>query len=95
MLAAGLRGISESYELPAETSTNLHDLNPHELAELGIEPLPRSLDEALDLMEGSDLVRASLGDHIFEWFLRNKRSEWAQYQSTVTAFELERYLPTW
>ena len=95
VLAAGLRGVSEGYELPAETSTNLHDLNPHELAELGIEPLPRSLDEALDLMEGSDLVRASLGDHIFEWFLRNKRSEWDQYQSTVTPFELERYLPTW
>ena len=95
VLAAGLRGISESYELPAETSTNLHELDDHELAELGVEPLPRSLDEALDVMESSDLVRSSLGDHIFEWFLRNKRSEWAQYQSTVTPFELERYLPTW
>ncbi len=95
VLAAGLRGISESYELPAETSTNLHELNHRERAELGIEPLPRSLDEALDVMESSDLVRSSLGDHIFEWFLRNKRSEWDQYQSTVTPFELERYLPTW
>ena len=95
VLAAGLRGISESYELPAETSTNLHELDDRERAELGVEPLPRSLDEALDVMESSDLVRSSLGDHIFEWFLRNKRSEWAQYQSTVTPFELERYLPTW
>ncbi len=95
ILAAGLRGISEGYELPAETNTNLHDLSRNELEEAGIEPLPRSLGEALDVMEGSDLVRVSLGDHIFEWFLRNKRSEWAQYQSTVTPFELERYLPVW
>ncbi|MYH88271.1 MAG: glutamine synthetase, partial [Acidimicrobiaceae bacterium] len=95
VLSAGLRGISEGYELPVETSVNLHELNHHERAEMGIEPLPRSLDEALDVMESSELVRASLGDHIFEWFLRNKRAEWSQYQSTVTPFELERYLPTW
>ena len=51
--------------------------------------------EALDAMEGSDLVRETLGDHIFEWFLRNKRREWADYKAQVTPFELARYLPTW
>ena len=53
------------------------------------------LAEALDAMEGSDLVREALGDHIFEWFLRNKRAEWAEYKAQVTPFELTRYLPTW
>ena len=57
--------------------------------------LPQSLAEALDAMEGSDLVRETLGDHIFEWFLRNKRAEWADYKAQVTPFELARYLPTW
>jgi len=94
LLAAGMRGIAESYELPAETNVNLFDLSDSERRDIGIEPLPRSLDEALDVMEGSDLVRKTLGDHIFEWFLRNKRSEWAEYQSQVTPFELERYLPS-
>jgi glutamine synthetase len=46
-------------------------------------------------MERSELVRETLGDHIFEWFLRNKRSEWADYKAQVTPFELARYLPTW
>ena len=46
-------------------------------------------------MEGSELVRETLGDHIFEWFLRNKRREWADYKAQVTPFELARYLPTW
>ena len=46
-------------------------------------------------MEASDLVREALGDHIFTWFLRNKRAEWSDYRSQVTPFELERYLSTW
>ncbi|MDW3220633.1 MAG: glutamine synthetase family protein [Acidimicrobiales bacterium] len=94
LLAAGMRGITERYELPEETNVNLFDLSDRERKDIGIEPLPRSLDEALDVMEGSDLVRKTLGDHIFEWFLRNKRTEWAEYQSQVTPFELERYLPS-
>ena len=44
-------------------------------------------------MERSTLVRETLGEHVFEWFLRNKRAEWDGYRAQVTAFELERYLP--
>ncbi|HJM27353.1 MAG TPA: glutamine synthetase, partial [Acidimicrobiales bacterium] len=54
-----------------------------------------NLSEALDEMEESELVRDALGDHIFEWFLRNKRAEWSDYQRQVTPFELEQYLPNW
>ncbi|MCZ7627811.1 MAG: glutamine synthetase [Microthrixaceae bacterium] len=46
-------------------------------------------------MEQSDLVRAALGEHIFEWFLRNKRAEWSAYRTHVTGFELDRYLRAW
>ena len=95
ILTAGLRGVTEGYELPPETDTNLFELTDHERRELGVEPLPRSLHEALDVMEESKLARETLGDHVFEWFLRNKRSEWADFQSRVTPFELERYLSTW
>ncbi len=44
-------------------------------------------------MEGSELVAKALGEHIFEWFLRNKRAEWMDYKAQVTPFELSRYLP--
>ena len=60
-----------------------------------VEPLPRSLDEAIDVMEESELARDTLGDHVFEWFLRNKRAEWAEFSSQVTPFELDRYLSSW
>ena len=59
----------------------------------GIEPLPSSLHDAVNEMEGSDLLADTLGDHVFEWFIRNKRAEWAEYQSNVTQFELDRYFP--
>jgi glutamine synthetase len=39
----------------------------------GLRALPQSLAEALDEMERSELVAEALGEHIFEWFLRNKR----------------------
>ena len=92
ILAAGMRGIREQYDMPVETTVNLFDLTEAERSELGVAPLPRSLDEALDEMERSELVRDTLGEHIFEWFLRNKRSEWGEYQAQVTPFELNRYL---
>jgi glutamine synthetase len=94
LLAAGLKGIDEGYELPDE-ATEVLEMSAKEQAAAGVRDLPQSLAEALDAMEGSALVREALGDHIFEWFLRNKRAEWADYKAQVTPFELARYLPTW
>ena len=93
ILAAGLRGIEKGYELPPEAGTNLFAASREELAAADIRPLPRTLDEALGAMERSELVAETLGDHVFEWFLRNKRSEWDEYTRQITPFELARYLP--
>jgi len=93
MLAAGLRGIEEGYELPPEADANLFELSGAELAAKGIVPLPSTLHDAVDEMERSKLLADTLGDHVFEWFLRNKRAEWSAYRSEVSQFELDRYLP--
>jgi len=95
ILAAGMAGIHNNYDLPAETTENLFELTPADATRRGVQPLPTSLAEALDVMEGSELVHDALGDHIFEWFLRNKRSEWRDYKAHVSQWELERYLPSW
>ena len=92
ILAAGLKGITEGYDLPDEAPASLFD---GQEPTAGAVELPQSLAEAIDAMEGSELVQDALGEHIFEWFLRNKRAEWAEYKSQVSAFELERYLPAW
>jgi glutamine synthetase len=92
ILAAGLRGIEQGYELPAEADANLFEMGDDALQKLGIDQLPQSLADALRVMENSSLVHDALGEHIFEWFLRNKRSEWRGYKTQVTPFELQRYL---
>ena len=43
-------------------------------------------------MESCELVAEALGEHVFDFFLRNKRTEWANYRSHVTPFELQTYL---
>ncbi|MCL4158230.1 UNVERIFIED_CONTAM: hypothetical protein GTU68_043083 [Idotea baltica] len=95
ILAAGMKGVRENYDLPAEIDRNLFELDTDVAQSAGIAPLPSSLAEALDIMEESELVREALGEHIFEWFLRNKRAEWREYKAQVSQWELERYLPRW
>jgi glutamine synthetase len=92
ILAAGLKGIEDGYDIPAEVSDNLYQLTAEEHMAEGIDSLPGSLSDALDVMEGSELMAEALGEHVFEWFIRNKRAEWTDYKTQVTQFELDRYL---
>jgi glutamine synthetase len=92
ILAAGLKGITEGYELPVEADANLFEMDDAALAKLGIDTLPQSLSDSLKAMERSELVREALGEHIFEWFLRNKRIEWRDYKTHISQFEFNRYL---
>ena len=94
MLHAGLDGIEQGYEMPgadgdATSTTSRHD----ERVARGIEQLPETLGEAIEVLAGSDLVRKALGDHIFERYVELKREEWEEYRVQVTRWELERYLP--
>jgi glutamine synthetase len=93
MLAAGLKGIEEGYELPDEAEDDVWTLTEAERRALGFERLPTSLAEAIEVMEGSELVAQTLGEHVFDFFLRNKRAEWTEYRQQVTSYELLRYLP--
>jgi glutamine synthetase len=93
MLAAGLKGIEEGYELPDEAEDDVWGLTDSERMAMGIEPLPTNLSSAIRRMEDSEFVAETLGEHVFDFVLRNKRAEWLEYRSQVTPFELERYLP--
>lgn len=93
LLAAGLKGIEEGYELPPGSEDDVWSLTSSERRALGMDPLPGSLDQAIAAMEKSELVAETLGEHVFDFFLRNKRAEWKDYRRQVTAWELDRYLP--
>jgi len=93
MLAAGLEGIEKGYECPPPVERNVYEMSPEEREQCGIRSLPGSLAEATERAEESDLLRKTLGDHVFEKLIENKKIEWHQYRSQVSEFELNRYLP--
>jgi glutamine synthetase len=92
ILAAGLRGIDKGYELDPELTANLYEMTAEERMAEGVQELPGSLEEAIACMEKSELLAEALGEHVFDWFIRNKRAEWDAYKTQITPFELERYL---
>jgi len=93
MLAAGLEGIEKDYAVPEPIEANVYEMTEKERQKRGINTLPASLLEAIQLTEKSELVRKALGDHVFDAFIANKKIEWDQYRTQVTEYELKKYLP--
>jgi len=93
MLAAGLKGMEEKMVLESPIEEDIFEMSDAERAERGIQSLPGSLGEAIDMTEKSALVREALGDHIFEKFISNKKMEWEKYRMHVSEYELAKYLP--
>ena len=93
LLHAGLEGIEKGYELPPPMETNLYDLTHEERERAGIDSLPETLGEAIELGAASELLLKCLGEHIHSRYVELKREEWEDYRVRVTPFEVERYLP--
>jgi len=93
VLAAGLDGIENERPLPPPVEENVFEIAPEERIRRGIETLPGSLAEAIEVAESSPFLRNVLGDHVFESLVANKRIEWDRYRVHVTRYELDKYLP--
>ena len=88
-----MKGLEEEYELPREAEDDVWSLNARERKALGLDQLPKTLDDAIRIAEDSELLADTLGEHVYEFFLRNKRAEWEEYRGQVSAFERDRMLP--
>ena len=93
ILAAGLKGIKEQIYPPETVEKNIYLLTDEEKKRHNIENLPENLGHALSLMLKSELVKETLGDHIFSNFTHLKFEEWRDYCSQVTKWETEKYFP--
>ena len=93
MLAAGLMGIDKKIEPPEPIEKDIYALTPRERAQWKIESLPGNLGHALSFMERSELILETLGPHIFEHFLHIKWQEWREYETQITQWELDKFLP--
>jgi glutamine synthetase len=93
MLAAGLKGIEEDYPLPDPVEEDIYEMDEAARDKAGIDSLPGNLFEAIQEVEKSELVRETLGDHIFDKFIENKKIEWDCYRTHVSQYEIAKYLP--
>ncbi len=93
MLAAGIKGIEENYPLPEPVEEDIYEMDETARERAGIDSLPGNLFEAIHDVEKSELVRETLGDHIFNKFIENKKIEWNCYRTHVSQYEIEKYLP--
>ncbi|HME44759.1 MAG TPA: glutamine synthetase family protein [Syntrophorhabdales bacterium] len=93
MLRAGLEGIKNKYPLPAPIEEDVYEMSAERRKELNIGALPGSLHEAIEAAESSPLIRDTLGDHVFEKLMENKRIEWDKFRVHVSRYEVDTYLP--
>ncbi|MBM4427335.1 MAG: type I glutamate--ammonia ligase [Chloroflexi bacterium] len=95
MLAAALDGIDKNMQVSKPLNNiNLYDLNKEERTKLGVTELPGSLAESLSELEKNSVLKAALGDYLFEAYLRAKWEEWDEFRLRVTDFEINKYLET-
>ena len=93
MLAAGMKGIEEKYALPDPVEEDIYEMDEKARYAAGITSLPGSLYEAIQIVSTSELVRETLGNHIFNAFIGNKKIEWDRFRTHVSQYEIDRYLP--
>lgn len=92
ILASGLDGIKNSLEARDRVYINLYELNRDEREAMGIDNLPENLKDALKAMKKNPIVRKALGAHVYEKFSIAKRSEWDDFRTSVTEWEIKKYL---
>lgn len=93
MLRAGLEGIRNKYLLPVPIEEDVYKMSDQRRKELKIESLPGSLYEAIEQAEKSKLIKDTLGDHVFEKLIENKKIEWDRFRTHVSKYETDTYLP--
>ena len=88
----GIDGIDQKTDPGPPVNKNIYQMSHRERRHLRIDDLPASLSDALDELEKDELIRDTLGEHIFQHFVEAKRKEWDDYTRHVSSWETERYL---
>ena len=92
MLEAGLDGMKNKIDPGEPTEIDVFGKSIEELKTLGIDVLPSSLWEAYHALEQDDVVKSTLGNHIYTQFRDIKKAEWDDYRIQVFDYELDKYL---
>ena len=91
-LAAGLDGIKKGLKPAPAYDKNVFALSDEELAKNGIKCLPGSLEEAIKAAEADPFIKETLGSHVFNNYISGKKAEWDSYKTSVSQWEIDRYM---
>jgi len=93
MLAAGLDGIDRDIPCPKPlNNVNVYELCDQERRDLGVEVLPGSLKEAVEVYLTDELLHSALGETLSQKFVETRLAEWEEYRIHVSDWEVRRYL---
>jgi len=92
MLAAGLDGLKNNLMPPEPVEENIFHLSDEEAAKRGVGNMPENLLMALRELEKDEVVRAALGEHIYNQFVQAKTAEWDNYKTHISKWEQDNYL---
>ncbi|EKD48980.1 MAG: hypothetical protein ACD_64C00049G0001 [uncultured bacterium] len=91
LLQAGLDGIKKELPLADPVDESLYQISDEQRKARGIESLPRSLENAILLLQHSKIAKDILGECLLNEFVKNKKQEIAQYNTTITDWEIQTY----
>lgn len=92
ILAAGLDGIACHAQIPDSVTGKLYRTASGQKDGKDLQPIPRTLGEAIEAYKADPLIRRVLGDHIYGKYLKAKQEEWQQFRAQVTDWEIGQYL---
>ena len=92
ILEAGLDGVENKLTPPASVDRNIYVMNAEERKAHGIDNLPPSLDAALEALDNDEVIKAALGEHIYENFKEAKEVEFDMFRTTVHQWERDMYM---
>ncbi|OGG13007.1 type I glutamate--ammonia ligase [Candidatus Gottesmanbacteria bacterium RIFCSPHIGHO2_01_FULL_39_10] len=94
LLKSGLEGIKKGMKAPNPVEENLFHFDDEKLAKYYITKLPASLIEALEEIKNGKIVREVFGEYTWDRYLEAKYAEWDSFRTSVTGWEIDRYLKT-
>jgi glutamine synthetase len=92
MLASGLDGIKNKLACPPATDRNIYVMNDAEREEAGIDTLPATLKEAIELLKEDAVIIRALGEHALVHFIEAKEIEWDMFRLQIHAWERDQYM---
>lgn len=92
IIRAGLDGIENRIVPPESLGQNIYHMDERDRLDMGVQSLPQSLEEAVRCLEADDVIRGTLGAHVFDNFMRAKLHDWQEYMIQVHPWEVTKYL---